>query len=50
LRKVVRDNPEATQPELALAWAERTGRNAHNTVTMRAALKAARLQRTRPKQ
>lgn len=50
LRKVVRDNPQATQPELALAWAERTGRNAHNTVTMRAALKAARLQRTRPKQ
>ena len=50
LREVVRDNPQATLPELALAWAERMGRNAPSTVTLRAALKAAGLQRTRPKQ
>ena len=49
LREVVRDNPQATLPELALAWAERMGRNAPSTVTLRAALKAAGLQRTRPK-
>lgn len=50
LREVVRDNSQATLPELALAWGERMGRNAPSTVTMRAALKAAGLQRTRPKQ
>ncbi len=50
LREVVRDNPQATLPELALAWSERMGRNAPSAVTMRAALKAAGLQRTRPKQ
>lgn len=50
LREVVRENPQATLPELALAWAERMGRNAPSTVTMRAALRAAGLQRTRPKQ
>lgn len=49
LREVVRDNPQATLPELALAWADQMGRNAPSTVTMRAALKAAGLQRTRPK-
>jgi transposase len=48
LREVVRDNAHATFPELALAWAERMGRNAPSTVTLRAALKAAGLQRTRP--
>lgn len=50
LREVVRDNPQATLPELALAWADHMGRHAPSTVTMRAALKAAGLQRTRPKQ
>lgn len=50
LRQVVRDNPQATLAELALAWAEHMGRNAPSTVTMRAALKAAGLERTRPKQ
>ncbi len=40
LREVVRDNPQATLPELALAWAERMGRNAPSTVTLRAARSA----------
>jgi len=48
LREVVRSNPEATLSELALAWAEHMGRTAPSTVTMRAALKAAGLQRARP--
>ena len=50
LRQVVRDNPQATLSDLALAWADRMGRTAPSTVTMRAALKAAGLQRIRPKQ
>lgn len=50
LRQVVRDNPLATLSELALAWADHTGRNAPSTVTMRGALKAAGLQRIRPRQ
>ncbi|CAN7440112.1 IS5 family transposase [Acidovorax sp. LjRoot118] len=49
LREVVRDNPQATLPELALAWADHMGRSAPSTVTLRAALKAAGLQRARPK-
>lgn len=49
LRELVHDNPEALLSELAIAWAERMGRTAPSSVTMRAALKAAGLQRIRPK-
>jgi transposase len=49
LREVVRSNPQATLPELAAAWGEHMGREAPSTVTLRAALQAANLQRTRPK-
>lgn len=48
LREVVRANPQATLPELAIAWGEHMGRAAPSTVTMRGALKAAGLQRKRP--
>lgn len=50
LREVVRENPQATLGELALIWGDRVGRNAPSTVTLRAALKAAGLQRMRLKQ
>lgn len=49
LRKVVREHPQATLSELALAWAEFSGTNAPSTVTLRATLQAAGLRRTPPK-
>jgi len=49
LREVVQENPQATLNELAIAWGERMGRTAPSTVTMSATLKAAGLQRIRPK-
>ena len=49
LREVVRSHPQATLPELATAWGEHMGRAAPSTVTLRAALQGAGLQRTRPK-
>ena len=49
LREVVRSHPDATLAELAVVWGEHMGRCAPSTVTLRIALKAAGLQRTRPK-
>lgn len=48
LREVVREHPEATLAELAIAWGERMGRSAPSTVTLRSTLVAAGLRRVRP--
>lgn len=47
LREVVRSHPQATLAELVIAWGEHMGRAAPSTVTMRHALRAAGLRRTR---
>jgi len=49
LRKLVHDHPQATLPELALAWAEFSGSEVPSTVTLRRTLQAAGLQRLRPR-
>lgn len=48
LRKMVQEHPQATLGELALAWAEFTGREVLSTVTLSRTLRAAGLQRSRP--
>ena len=50
LRKIVQEHPQATLPELALAWAEFSGCDVPSTVTLRRSLRAAGLKRERPVQ